>query len=76
MTKKLNQDHILEGALAILSLSLHENVRVWKGFDWDLLDDMHKKGWISDPVTKTKSVFLSDEGAKLAQEYLEKYFGE
>jgi hypothetical protein len=76
VTNDINKERILEGALAIISLSLHEEDRVWKGFDWDILDDMHKKGWISDPVTKTKSVCLSDEGAKLAQEYLENYFGE
>jgi hypothetical protein len=36
----------------------------WKGFDWDNLNRLHDKGFISDPVGKAKSVVLTDEGLR------------
>jgi hypothetical protein len=73
----LDNEKLAEAALAILSLTTHgkrEDLRVWKGLDWDLLDLLHEKGWISNPVGKAKSVELSEEGATLAEEFLQKYF--
>ena len=43
--------------------------------DWDLLDVLYQKGWIADPKGKAKSVILTDEGAQLAQELLQRHFG-
>lgn len=34
----------------------------WKGFDWATTDRLHKKGLIGDPVNKSKSLILTDEG--------------
>jgi hypothetical protein len=39
------------------------------------MDQLHEKGYISDPATKNKSVWLSEEGAKLSKELCEKLFG-
>ncbi|MDE0392622.1 MAG: DUF6429 family protein [Rhodospirillales bacterium] len=36
--------------------------RTWKSFDWDAMDRLHRKGLISDPVSKAKSVVFTDEG--------------
>jgi len=30
--------------------------RAWKGFPWSVMDQLHKKGYISDRATKNKSV--------------------
>ncbi|RLA49672.1 MAG: hypothetical protein DRR42_15240 [Gammaproteobacteria bacterium] len=76
--ENINEEKLAEAALAILSLTAHKEfggVRAWKGMDWDLLGLLHKKGWIGDPVGKQKSVILSDEGEKLAAQFLEKHFG-
>jgi hypothetical protein len=35
---------------------------------------LHKKDYISDPVTKNKSVCLSEQGAALSKELFEKLF--
>jgi hypothetical protein len=35
---------------------------------------LHEKGYISDPATKNKSVWLSEKGAKLSEELFEKHF--
>ena len=76
--ESLNQEKLAEAALAILSLSSFADpmgVRAWKGIDWDLMNMLFEKEWISDPVGKQKSIVMSKEGIKLAEEFLEKHFG-
>jgi len=46
--------------------------RAWKAFPWSAMDQLHEKGYISDPATKNKSVWLSEEGAKLSEEFCAK----
>ena len=53
----LDHDKLAEAALAILSLSSWDEeygARAWKELDWDLMDLLHEKGWIRDPVGKPK----------------------
>jgi len=45
-----------------------------EGHNWDALDRLHRKEYISDPATKAKSVLLTEAGAKRSQELFEKYF--
>ena len=74
----LNQEKLSEAALAILGLTAfvdHDVVRAWKGMDWDLLDALYRKGWIEDPKSKAKSVILTGEGARLAEDLLQRHFG-
>jgi Domain of unknown function (DUF6429) len=74
----LNQEKLSEAALAILGLTAFRDqhvVRAWKGMDWDLLDVLYQKGWIDDPKGKAKSVVLTDEGARLAEDLLQRHFG-
>jgi Domain of unknown function (DUF6429) len=70
----VDTDRLAEAALAILSLTLHDDGRVWKGLDWDLMDLLHEKGWMVDPRSKAKSVALTEDGERLAAEFLRKYF--
>ena len=74
----LNQEKLSEAALAILGLTAFRDrrvVRAWKGMDWDLLEVLYEKGWIDNPKGKAKSVVLTEEGARLAQELLQRHFG-
>lgn len=74
----VDQERLAEAALAILWLTAHgdrESIRVWKGLDWDLMNLLHEKGWIGNPVGKQKSVVLTEEGAEVAARSLEKHFG-
>ena len=48
--------------MALLHLTLHDGARAWKGHDWDALDRVYRKGMIDNPVSKAKSVVLTDEG--------------
>ncbi len=74
----INEEKVDEFVLALLYLNLHGDhgaVRAWKSFDWDAMDRLHKKGFISDPKSKAKSVLVSEEGQEVAKELFEKYFG-
>jgi len=70
----LDHDKLAEAALGLLALTLHDG-RVWKALDWDLMNLLYRKGWICDPVSKTKSVVLTEQGEALAGEFLHKHFG-
>jgi hypothetical protein len=76
----MDYDHnkVDEMVLALLTLTMFADepvMRAWKGHDWDVLDRLHTKGYISDPKNKSKSVMLSDEGLRLAKELFERHFG-
>ena len=70
----LDTDKLDDVALAILSLTLHDRNRVWKGLDWSITDRLHDKGMIADPVGKTKSIILTDEGLARAEAVLATVF--
>ena len=72
---KLDEDKIDEAALALLRLTLHDERRAWKGFDWAVLDRLHRKGLIDDPVGKTKSVVFTDAGLERSADLLQSLFG-
>jgi hypothetical protein len=74
-SEDIDSDKLAEAALAILSLTLHDGGRVWKGLDWNLMDLLFDKGWILDPRSKAKSVVLTEEGERLAQAFLVRHFG-
>jgi Domain of unknown function (DUF6429) len=64
--------------LALLHLNAHTDhgvTRAWKGFDWDTLDRLHVRGFISDPKSKAKSVALTEQGARVAEELFRRHFG-
>ncbi len=58
----LDTDRIDDAVLALLGLGLHDGFRAWKGFDWEAMNRLYKKGMISDPVGKAKSVVFTEEG--------------
>lgn len=67
-------DKIDEAVLALLYLTLHDGVRAWKGHDWDALDRLYRKGMIDNPVGKTKSVVLTDEGLSESERLFKRLF--
>lgn len=58
----LDEEKIDRTVLALLYLTLHDTNRAWKSFDWDVMNRLHEKGFISDPVGKAKSVALTEKG--------------
>ena len=69
-----DRDKVDEMVLALLWLTPAGDGRAWKGHDWDVLDRLHAKGYISDPKSKAKSVVLSEEGERLSRELFERHF--
>jgi Domain of unknown function (DUF6429) len=74
-----DRDKVDEMVLALLWLTAFDvdgyGGRAWKSQDWDAMDRLHAKGYISDPKTKAKSVVLSEEGIARARELFERHFG-
>ena len=70
-----DENKIDEVVLALMYLTLHDEVRAWKGFDFRVLDRLHEKGFIRDPKSKTRSVVLTEEGLAKSESLFEKHFG-
>ena len=73
-----DKNRVDELVLALLHLTSFKNggvVRAWKSHDWDALDRLADKGFISDPKSKSKSVVLSEDGARWAEELFAKFCG-
>ena len=69
-----DEDGVDDAVLALMYLTIHEEVRAWKGFDWEALDRLHKKGFIADPKNKSKSVVLTEEGLARSGQLFERLF--
>ena len=73
-----NNDKVDEMTLALLYLVTEkgkDGARAWKGFDWETMNRLHEKGYISNPKSKAKSVALFEEGTRLSEELFKKHFG-
>ncbi len=78
----VDEDKIDQAVIALLYLAswrekgMPEGVaRVWKSFDWDVMERLHEAELISDPVGKAKSVYLSKAGIEKGRELAEALFG-
>ncbi len=71
---EIDEDKVDDAVLALLRLTLHDGQRAWKGFDWEALGRLHRKGMILDPVGRAKSVVLTDEGLRRSEELLAALF--
>jgi len=73
----IDDEKVEQAVLALLHLNTVDEKsgkRAWKALPWSVMDQLHHKGYISDPATRAKSVWLSDEGARLSEELFEKLF--
>ncbi len=75
---EIDSDKIDEAVLALLYLTRCDDkfgAAAWKSHDWDALNRLHEKGLIEDPVSKNKSVGLTDAGREKSKELFFKLFG-
>ncbi|QKK18926.1 DUF6429 family protein [Rhizobium indicum] len=70
----MDKEKIDDAVLALLWLTLHDGDRAWKGFDWDVMDRLHRNGLIENPAGKAKSVVLSNEGLRRSEELFRALF--
>jgi hypothetical protein len=71
---EIDRDKIDDAVLGLLWLTLHDERRAWKGFDWAAMERLHQKGLIANPANKAKSVVLTDEGLLRASELFHALF--
>ena len=76
-----NREKVDELTLALLYLVIHDRqegfgARAWKGFDWDTMNRLYEKGLITNPVSKAKSVGMTEDGFKKSESLFMKYFME
>ncbi|MXN79702.1 hypothetical protein GR157_33895 [Burkholderia sp. 4701] len=71
---KVDHAAIDDAVLALLYLTLHDHNRAWKSFDWEVLNRLHERGLIGDPVDKAKSVVMTDEGLQESERLFKRLF--
>jgi hypothetical protein len=70
-----DENKVDEVVLALMNLTLHDEIRAWKVFDFRVLDRLYEKGFIRDPKNRARSVVLTGEGLARSEELFEKHFG-
>jgi hypothetical protein len=70
-----DDERIDEAVLALLAVFSFEGGRTWKGFDFEVMDRLHARGFIDDPKSKAKSVWLTPEGMEYGRRCAERMFG-
>lgn len=71
---EIDEDKIDKTVLALLQLTLHDEFRAWKGMDFEVMNRLHEKGYILDPVGKQKSVVLTDQGLSESDKLFKELF--
>ena len=72
-----DRDKVDEVTLALLWLNHFRDsgsTRSWKGHDWEAMDRLYERDYMSDPKRKAKSVVLTEEGEKRSMALFAKHF--
>jgi hypothetical protein len=75
---EIDTDKIDEAVLALLYLTRCDDkfrAASWKSHDWDALNRLHEKGYSENPVSKNKSVGLTEAGTAKSEELFNTLFG-
>jgi hypothetical protein len=72
----MEADHekIENAVLALVYITLHKGGRAWKQFDWEVMNRLHEKGLIENPINKAKSVVLTEQGLIDAERLFKELF--
>lgn len=70
----LDATKIDEAVLGLLYLTLHEHTRAWKSMDWEAMSRLYEKGFIHNPMNKSKSVVLTESGLREAERIVAEQF--
>lgn len=64
---KHDQSRIDDSVLALLAVYSFDGGRAWKDYDFGVMDRLHAQGFIENPASKAKSVWLTQEGLARGQ---------
>lgn len=68
-------DQLIEDAvLALLATFSFNGGNAWKGFDFDVMNQLHEQGYITRPQGKAKSVWLTSEGMERGKAIADRLF--
>jgi Domain of unknown function (DUF6429) len=80
MLMNYDKDRAAEMVLALMYLTSSKDrsgvVRAWKGLPSEVAEYIFQKGYTSNPMDKTTSVWLTPEGARLSEVAFRKYLAE
>ena len=65
---------IEDTVLALLGAFAFDGGRVWKRFDFEVMEALHAKGLISDPRGRAESVYLTETGLLRARSLADRLF--
>jgi len=69
-------DKLIEDAvLALLAAFSSNSGNTWKGFDFETMNRLHEHGFISNPVNRNKSIWLTEEGLERGRRIADQLFG-
>ena len=74
---KYDKNKVDEMTLALLKLTSFSDdteTRTWKNYQWDSMDRLHEKGYISNPKGKNRSVAFTEKGRKRSEELFRRHF--
>jgi hypothetical protein len=70
----LDENAVDRAVLALLYLGLHDKDRAWKAFDWDSMERLHRRGLITNPVGRAKSVAFTEKGRRESERLCRELF--
>jgi len=69
-------DKLIEDAvLALLAAFSSDEGNAWKGFDFEVMNRLHEQGFITNPVNRNKSIWLTTEGQERGLQIADRLFG-
>jgi hypothetical protein len=74
MPTDIDEEKVAQAVLALLSLGGHERYRAWKGFDWEVMGRLYRKGYISDPAGRAKLVLVPEVGLRESERLFDELF--
>lgn len=63
-----------DAVLALLGAFEFENGRIWKRFDFSVMESLAEKGYITNPRGRAESAYLTPDGFARAKELANKMF--
>ncbi len=69
-----DEQRVDDAALALLALYASRHGHTWKGYDFGIMNRLHARGYISDPVNRNKGVFLTEDGWRLGKSLADRLF--
>jgi hypothetical protein len=69
-----DESKIEDAVLALFGAFEFEGGRVWKKFDFDVMNSLYSKGYITSPIGRTHSVNLTAEGLTKAKSCADRLF--